>query len=172
MLSLVGARDWGARRCYSRRHERDASPSEPRRFVDAHVRAKQLGAGGPRERPGYCRSSPRRATAGEAAQHVSNIPLPWRDFRTAHEYAERGRVVAGTVADAAAMALVNSVLGRSLHFMGDHSGARAAFEESFQYWSSFPGTSELYLGVDYYIWVGVGLARTLWLQGHPAQAAN
>jgi len=56
--------------------------------------------------------------------------------------------------------------------MGDHSGARAAFEESFQYWSSFPGTSELYLGVDYYIWVGVGLARTLWLQGHPAQAVE
>jgi predicted ATPase/DNA-binding winged helix-turn-helix (wHTH) protein len=94
------------------------------------------------------------------------------DFRTAHEYAERGRGFAGTAADGAAMALANSVLGRSLHFMGDHSGARAAFEESFQYWSSFPGTSELYLGVDYYIWVGVGLARTLWLQGHPAQAAE
>jgi predicted ATPase/DNA-binding winged helix-turn-helix (wHTH) protein len=94
------------------------------------------------------------------------------DFRTAHEYAERGRVVARTAADEAAMALANSVLGRSLHFMGDHSGARAAFEGSFQYWSSFPRTSELYLGVDYYIWVGVGLARTLWLQGHPAQAAE
>src|SRR5262249_10395671 len=94
------------------------------------------------------------------------------DFRTAHQYAERGRVVAETAADGAAIALVNSVLGRSLHFMGDHNGARAAFDKSFQYWSSFPGTSELYLGVDYYIWVGVGLARTLWLQGYPAQAAN
>lgn len=26
--------------------------------------------------------------------------------------------------------------------------------------------------MDYYSWVGVGLARTLWLQGHPAQAAE
>jgi tetratricopeptide (TPR) repeat protein len=68
------------------------------------------------------------------------------------------------------MALVNSALGRSLHFMGDHSGARAALEASFQYWSSFPETTEVYLGLDYYIWVGIGLARTLWLQGRPAQA--
>jgi len=94
------------------------------------------------------------------------------DLRIAHEYAGLGRVVAETAADVAAMALVNSVLGRSLHFMGDHSGARAALEASFQYWSSFPETTEVYLGLDYYIWVGIGLARTLWLQGRPAQATE
>jgi len=94
------------------------------------------------------------------------------DFKTALHCAKLGRVVAGTVADVAAMALVNSVLGRSLHFMGDLSGARAALEASFQYWSSFPGTSQVCFSLDYYTWVGVGLARTLWLQGHPAQAAK
>jgi len=33
-------------------------------------------------------------------------------------------------------------------------------------------TSQVCFSLDYYTWVGVGLARTLWLQGHPAQAAK
>ncbi len=94
------------------------------------------------------------------------------DFKTALHYAELSRVVAETAADAAALALAHSVLGRSLHFLGDHIGARAALEASFHHWSSLPGTSEIHLGLDHRVWVGVGLARTLWLQGHPAQAAE
>jgi predicted ATPase len=94
------------------------------------------------------------------------------DLRAAHEYARRGGVVAGTAADVAAMAIVNTVLGRSLHFMGDLGGARGSLEAAFQYWSRSPESSEVYLGLDYYIWVGVGLARSLWLQGYPAQATE
>jgi hypothetical protein len=56
--------------------------------------------------------------------------------------------------------------------MGDHSGARAAFKASLQYWSNLPGTSEIHFGVDHPVWVGGGMARTLWLQGHAAQAAE
>jgi tetratricopeptide (TPR) repeat protein len=56
--------------------------------------------------------------------------------------------------------------------MGDHRGARAALETSLQYWSNLPGTSDIYLGFDHQILVSTGLARTLWLQGHPAQAAE
>jgi predicted ATPase/DNA-binding winged helix-turn-helix (wHTH) protein len=94
------------------------------------------------------------------------------NFKTALHYAKLGQAVAGTVADATAIALAQSVLGRSLHVMGDHSGARAAFEASLQYWSNLPGTSDVYLGFDHHILVSIGLARTLWLQGHPAQAAE
>src|SRR6516162_9043330 len=52
------------------------------------------------------------------------------DFKTALHYAKLSRAVAGTVKDPAAMALAHSTLGRSLHFMGDHSGARAELEAS------------------------------------------
>jgi predicted ATPase/DNA-binding winged helix-turn-helix (wHTH) protein len=94
------------------------------------------------------------------------------NFKTALHYAELGRVVSRTAGDAVAVALAHSVLGRSLHFMGDHRGARAALDASFAYWSSVPATGEIYLGLDHRIWVGAGLARTLWLQGQPAQAVE
>jgi hypothetical protein len=88
------------------------------------------------------------------------------NFKTALHYARLGQAVAGTVADETATAIAHSVLGRSLHYMGDHSGARAALEASLQYWSSLPGTSDIHL-LNHQVWVGVGLARTLWLHGHP-----
>src|SRR5215472_567771 len=94
------------------------------------------------------------------------------NFKTALHYAKLGQALAGTVADATAIALARSVLGRSLHYMGDHNAARAAFEASLQYWSSLPGTSDVYLGFAHDILVHIGLARTLWLEGHPAQAVE
>src|SRR5215469_3072814 len=94
------------------------------------------------------------------------------NFRTALHYAKLGQALAGTVADATAIALAHSVLGRSLHLVGDNSGARAALEASLQYWSDLPGTSDVYLGFDHHILVSIALARTLWLQGNPAQAAE
>src|SRR5215472_6248793 len=93
-------------------------------------------------------------------------------FKTALYYAKLGQALAGTVADATAIALAHSGLGRSLQVMGDHSGARAALEPSLQYWSNLPGTSDVYLGFDHHILVSIGLARTLWLQGHPAQSVG
>jgi tetratricopeptide (TPR) repeat protein len=93
-------------------------------------------------------------------------------LQTAQHYAKLGQAVAGTAANATATALSDSVLGRSLHFMGDHSGARSALEASLEYWSSLTETKNNYLGFDHQGWVGVGLARTLWLQGHPAQAVE
>ena len=94
------------------------------------------------------------------------------NFKTALHYAKLSQAVAGTVADATAIALAHSVLGRSLHVMGDHSGARAGLEASLQYWSNLPATGDVYLGFDHHILVSIGLARTLWLQGHPAQAVE
>jgi len=91
-------------------------------------------------------------------------------FKTALHWAKLGQAVAETASDATAIALAHSSLGRSLHFTGDHSGARAALEASLRYWSGLRATSETHLGLDHQVWVAVGLARTLWLQGHPAQA--
>jgi hypothetical protein len=94
------------------------------------------------------------------------------DFNTALHYAKLSRAGAGTVEDPAAMALAHSTLGRSLHFMGYHSGARAELEASFQHQSHSRLTGETYLGLDRHILDSLGLARTLWLQGHPAQSAE
>jgi tetratricopeptide (TPR) repeat protein len=93
-------------------------------------------------------------------------------FKTALHYARLGQFLARTVADATAVAVAHSVLGRSLHITGDHGGARAAFETAHQYWSNLPETNDVCLGFDHQILVGAGLARTLWLQGHPAQAVE
>jgi len=92
------------------------------------------------------------------------------NFKAALHWARLGQAVAETALDATAIALAHSSLGRSLHFTGDHSGARAALEASLQYWSGLRGTGETHLGLDHQVWVAVGLARTLWLQGRPAKA--
>jgi predicted ATPase/DNA-binding winged helix-turn-helix (wHTH) protein len=92
------------------------------------------------------------------------------DFKTSLHYAKLSRAVDGTLENAAPMALANSILGRALQFVGDHSGSRVELEASFRYWSGSGQTSEVYLGYDHHILVGIGLARNRWLQGYPAQA--
>ena len=52
------------------------------------------------------------------------------DFKTTLLCARRGRAVAKTVEDPAAIALAHSMLGRSLHVTGDLNGARAELEAS------------------------------------------
>ena len=91
------------------------------------------------------------------------------EFKTALHEAKLARAVAGTVEGSVAVALAQSALGRALHFMGDHGSARAELEASFRHWSR---AQQGYLGFDEYILVGLGLARLLWVQGHPVQAAE
>jgi predicted ATPase/DNA-binding winged helix-turn-helix (wHTH) protein len=92
------------------------------------------------------------------------------DFKTSLHYAKLSRAVDGTAQNSAAMALANSILGRALQFVGDHNRSRTELEASFRYWSSVQQACEVYLGLDHEVLVGIGLARNLWLQGHPAQA--
>jgi len=94
------------------------------------------------------------------------------DFKTSLHYAKLSRTVGSMVENSAAMALANSNLGRALQFVGDHSRSRVELDASFRYWCGLPLTSEVYLGFDHHILVGIGLARNLWLQGHPAQATR
>jgi predicted ATPase/DNA-binding winged helix-turn-helix (wHTH) protein len=94
------------------------------------------------------------------------------DFRTSLRDAQLSRAAAGSLEDSAPMALANSNLGRALQFVGEHRASRQELEASFHYWSHSPRTSEVYLGLDHHILVGIGLARNLWLQGHPVQATE
>jgi tetratricopeptide (TPR) repeat protein len=92
------------------------------------------------------------------------------DFRTALQYATRCRADAATIESPAATALAHSILGRTLHYMGDLSGARTELEALLRHWPLSQRTGTVYLGYDRHYRAAIHLARTLWLQGHPAQA--
>jgi predicted ATPase/DNA-binding winged helix-turn-helix (wHTH) protein len=94
------------------------------------------------------------------------------DFKIALQYAKRCRTIAGTAEDPAVMALAHSTLGRSLQVAGDLSGSRVEFESLMQIMSRSQRTGSIYLGYDRHYRAGVGLARTLWLQGYPVQAVE
>ena len=94
------------------------------------------------------------------------------DFKTTLHYARHSSAVARTIAMPAAVALAHSLLGSSLHHLGDLGGARAELEAALQRGPGYERTSTIYLDFDHYNYAGVALARTLWLQGHPAQAVE
>jgi predicted ATPase/DNA-binding winged helix-turn-helix (wHTH) protein len=94
------------------------------------------------------------------------------DFKTTQHYAQRGSTVAETMAAPAAVALAHSLLGSSLHHTGDLAGARAELEAALKRGPGHQRTSTIYLDFEHYNYAGVALARTLWLQGYPAQAAE
>jgi hypothetical protein len=68
--------------------------------------------------------------------------------------------------------LAHCLTGMSLHYMGDIGGARVELEAALRQGPGSQRTRTIYLGFDYYNWAAIALARTLWLQGHPAQAVE
>lgn len=60
----------------------------------------------------------------------------------------------------------------SLHLAGDLSGAHQELEAGLQYSLGSQRANTIYLGFDHHNRAGIVLARTLWLQGHPAQAVD
>jgi tetratricopeptide (TPR) repeat protein len=94
------------------------------------------------------------------------------DFKTCLHYAQRSGAVARTIADPAAIALANSLSGISRHSMGDLGSARAELEAALGHGPGSQRTSAIYVGFDHYNWAAIALARTLWLQGRPAQAVE
>ncbi|MGY4496931.1 putative ATPase [Bradyrhizobium sp. GM24.11] len=91
------------------------------------------------------------------------------EFKLSLDHARRARAVAGTAEEPDAMALSQSALGRALHFIGDHSGARSELVAALEHWSH---AQRAYLGFDDRILVRLGLSRGLWVQGQPAQAVE
>ncbi|KRR05390.1 transcriptional regulator [Bradyrhizobium jicamae] len=89
-------------------------------------------------------------------------------FEAALGYARQSTTVAGTLGDAAALALANSLLGVSLHLAGEHRDAMTVLEAA---WKG-PGTERIstVYGFDHRNRAGISLAREFWLQGRPADA--
>jgi predicted ATPase/DNA-binding winged helix-turn-helix (wHTH) protein len=94
------------------------------------------------------------------------------EFKTTLEYARRCRTIAERIDDPAAITLAHSILGRSLLVMGDLGGARNELEAMLPGWPLSRGTRSLYMAYDRHYRAGIALARTLWLQGYPAQAVD
>ncbi len=94
------------------------------------------------------------------------------DYKIALHYAERSVAVAAGAGDAAATALGRSMLGRSLHVMGDLGGARRNMEAALDFWSRSEHVDRIDQASDHPHRTGIAMARTLWLQGHPAQAVQ
>ena len=92
------------------------------------------------------------------------------DLKTSVRYAKRSAEVSQALGDPAARALAHSLLGISLHHIGDHDGARAEAEAALQLGPSLERSGEILIGFDHYNLAEINLAVTRWLQGHPMQA--
>jgi len=94
------------------------------------------------------------------------------EFGQAMQNATQCRAIAGTVEDPAAMALAHSILGRSLHMAGEHGAARVELEALMAQRAHTRQAGTIYLGYDRHYRAEIALARTLWLQGYPDEAAE
>jgi predicted ATPase/DNA-binding winged helix-turn-helix (wHTH) protein len=94
------------------------------------------------------------------------------DFKTTLIFGKRASAISKTIADPAAIALAHCISGMSLAHTGDLAGARVELEAARQRAPSAQPPKAIYLGFDGHVWAGIFLARTLWLQGHPDQAAE
>ncbi|WP_426418397.1 ATP-binding protein [Bradyrhizobium genosp. A] len=94
------------------------------------------------------------------------------DFNTARHYGMRCSVIARTIEDVEAVALAHFFLGSVFHFMGDLGAARVELEAALKHERSSRSSTTISFGFDGRNLVGAILARNLWLQGHPAQAAE
>ena len=95
------------------------------------------------------------------------------NFKAALNYANRCSAVARAVDDETAIELARPVLGTSLHLTGDLGSARAELEAALPRGPrAQPRTTAIHLGFEGKYLAGAILARTLWLQGHPAQAVE
>ena len=92
------------------------------------------------------------------------------NFKAALHYAQRGVAVAKTLEDPSARTLAHALAGISLHFVGDLAAARSELETALQQEQGPRRARTAHLGFDGQTLAGIVLGRTLWLQGHPAQA--
>jgi predicted ATPase/DNA-binding winged helix-turn-helix (wHTH) protein len=91
------------------------------------------------------------------------------DYKTSLEYARRCRALADTSDDPALKAVAHAMFGRALQVTGDIVGSRAELDALMRILSESQRGSVLF-GFDPHYRSGIALARTLWLQGYPAQA--
>ena len=103
---------------------------------------------------------------------LNMFSLRTADFKAGLDYARRCSTIAATTEDFVASTLAHSIMGISLHLCGDLPGARLELEAALRKEPRSLRTTTIYLGFEGSILAGAVLGRNLWLQGHPAQAAE
>ena len=93
-----------------------------------------------------------------------------REFNTALSYATNGVELAKSLGDSNVIGLAHTLRGISLHFTGQLGEARAELETALRHDPFAQWANPVFLTSGHRIWAGTALARTLWLQGYPAQA--
>ena len=93
------------------------------------------------------------------------------EFKTALHYARRCAAISATMQDPAPVAFGHFILGNALHFSGDLGGAGVEIEAALTIVPRPRRGAVSYHGFQGKDLAGGILARNLWLQGHPAQAA-
>jgi predicted ATPase/DNA-binding winged helix-turn-helix (wHTH) protein len=94
------------------------------------------------------------------------------DFRGALKVAQQSEIVAKALADPAAAALADCMLGVAHHLIGNQASARAHCETAVVRAIASHRINMIQFGCDHRIRALVALARTLWLQGFPDQAVK
>lgn len=169
---------WSERAILALDDARRGGPQEMHLQASLGVSSMQMRGQSEAARAALCRSLAIAEARGEVLNHVgllgmlSMFEVRDSDFKTSLRFAQLSRAVAGAAESAPALALANSNLGRALQFVGEHGASRGELEASYRYWSHSRQTSEVYLGLDHHILVGIGLARNRWLEGRPAEAAT
>ena len=95
-----------------------------------------------------------------------------RAFNTALNFATDGVELAVGQGDSTSIALARTLKGISLHFTGELGDARAELEAALRHDPGAQWANPIFLASGHHIWAGTALARTLWLQGYPAQAVD
>jgi predicted ATPase/DNA-binding winged helix-turn-helix (wHTH) protein len=91
------------------------------------------------------------------------------DLRSALQCARRCSAIADAFDDLTVKALAHAMLGRALQVTGDLAGSRAELDSLMRMFSQ-SDRGPLLLSYDPHYHSYIVLARTLWLQGYPAQA--
>ncbi len=95
------------------------------------------------------------------------------EFRAALALAQRAREVAVDDADAPSLLLNDRMMGASLHYLGDQTGARSYLEHALDRAGAAPYRSPTWgAQVDPLVSMRSMLARIYWLQGFPDQATR
>jgi predicted ATPase/DNA-binding winged helix-turn-helix (wHTH) protein len=92
------------------------------------------------------------------------------DCKSALTHANRGVTIAAATGDPAALAFARTLLGITLHFIGDLRAAREELEAGLQRGPGSSPRSAILLSAGHHLWAGAALSRTLWMQGYPVQA--
>lgn len=94
------------------------------------------------------------------------------EFALGMDVAKRSSAVARLSGDPASLTLSSGISGISLLRLGDLYGAKSALEAALDHTPGSQMGRSIFPRFDPYIWLGIPLAKTLWLQGYPRQAMD